>query len=96
MKHTEEQMLIKAKKILKDLNPQYFKDDHLLGVSYKESDEISRPRGKIMNTWVAVIEEPVFKSSEFLIISDETGEPLYIQGKHSIYEISKDDKGNYY
>ena len=97
MNYTQEQMLIKAKKVLQDLQKQYFKEENLLGVSFREKDEVSRPRGKIMDTWVAVIDEPIFEASEFLTISDETGEPLYYQNANMrIHEIKKDDNGNYY
>jgi len=97
MNYTEEQMLIKAKKVLQDLQKQYFKEENLLGVSFREKDKVSRPRGEIINTWVAVVDEPIFDASEFLTISDETGEPLYYQNANMIiHEIQKDDKGNYY
>jgi hypothetical protein len=95
MKYTETQILEKTKKILKDLKQEFYREDNLRKVVFAKKDELARPRGKIIDTWTAVIDAP-FDTSEFLIISDETGEPLYIQGKHSIYEISKDDKGNYY
>lgn len=48
-----------------------------------------------MPCWVAVINEPIFDTSAFLTISDETGEPLYIQNKHITREIEKNSDGNY-
>jgi hypothetical protein len=95
MNYTEKEILEKAIKILNDLNPQVFKVENLKGVSFSKEDNVARPRGKVMDTWVAVIEEPIFDTSIFLTISDETGEPLYIQNKHGIREIEKDNDGNY-
>jgi hypothetical protein len=38
-----------------------------------------------------------FDNIDFLTISDKTGEPLYYQNFNMIvYEIGKDEKGNYY
>lgn len=97
MKHTKQEMLIKATKVLKDLNPQYFKEENLKKITYHENDELSRPKGKIINTWVVIIDEPIFDASEFLTISDDTGEPLYYQNANMIiHEIKKDNNENYY
>ncbi|WP_294292925.1 hypothetical protein [uncultured Chryseobacterium sp.] len=97
MKHTKQEMLIKALKILKDLNPQYFKDENLKKIIYHENDELSRPKGKIANTWVAIVDDPIFDASEFLTISDDTGEPLYYQNANMIiHEIQKDNNVNYF
>jgi hypothetical protein len=95
MKNTEKEILIKAKKILVDLNPQFFKDENLKKVVYHEKDVVARPKGEIIDTWIAVVDEPIFDTSIFLTISDETGEPLYIQNKHIIREIEKDSNGKY-
>ena len=97
MKNTEKEMLELTKKVLSDLQGVYYKEENIKKVVYHENDEVSRPEGRIMNTWVAVIDEPIFETSEFLTISDETGEPLYYQNANMIiHEIKKDDNGNYY
>lgn len=96
MNYTKEKILLKAKKVLKDLNPAYFNEGNISNVVYNEKDEVARPAGKIINTWVVIINEPVFDSLDFLVFSDITGEPLYIQSKHSIHEIKKNNNGNYY
>lgn len=95
MKYTENEMLEKAKKILNDLNPQYFKDEYLKKVVFAKDDDVARPIGKVIPTWTAVIEEPITDSYEFLVISDDTGEPLYIQSKHLVVEIKKDENDVY-
>lgn len=97
MKHTEKEMLERTKKVLSDLHGVYFKEENIIKIVYHENDEVARPSGEIMNTWTGVLNEPLFDASEFLIISDETGEPLYYQNANMIvYEIKKDDNGNYY
>ncbi len=96
MKHTEQEILEKTKKILKDLKGEFYSEQNIKKVVFNPDREISRGKnaGKKMPCWVAVI-DALFDSSEFLTISDETGEPLYIQGKHSVYEIQKDKNGKY-
>lgn len=95
MKNTEEQILVKSKKILKDLNPKYFNENQIEKVSYRYNTDIARPVGKIMNVWVVILNEPITDSIEFLVLSDDTGEPLYIQSKHLIIEIEKNENGEY-
>ncbi len=95
MRYTENEMLEKAKKILKDLNPQYFKDEYLKKIVFSKDDDVARPIGKIMPTWTAVIDEPITDSYEFLVISDDTGEPLYRQSKHLVVEVKKNGDGVY-
>ena len=96
MKHTEEQMLEKAKQVLKDLQKTSYREDNLKKVKFSKSKEVARPEGKKIDSWTAVIDEPVFDRLLFLVISDETGEPLYFQSPHRVSEILKDEKGNYY
>lgn len=98
MKHTEEQMLAKAKKILIDLQGQFYKEKNLKKVIFHQDriPIIGEFEGKEIPCWVAVIDEPVFDTSVFLTISDVTGEPLYIQSSHKIVEIEKDINENYH
>lgn len=96
MKHTEEQMLAKAKQVLKDIQKTSYREENILGISFRENDEIARPRGEKINSWTTSLHEPVFDRALFLVISDETGEPLYFQSPHRVSEILKDEKGNYY
>ncbi|MDM1074384.1 hypothetical protein HX001_18045 [Empedobacter brevis] len=97
MNYTEEQILIKAKKVLTDLQKQYFKEGNIDKIWFEEKDEVARPKEKVIPTWTVSVNEPIFDTSEFLIISDETGEPLYYQNANMrIHEIQKDDNGNYY
>jgi hypothetical protein len=97
MKYKEEEILAKAKKILFDLNGEFYNEKDIEGLRFIKNDIVTRPKKNVLDTWTIFINEPLFGgSSVFLIISDETGEPLYIQGKHSIHEIKKNEQGKYY
>lgn len=95
MIHTEKQIITKAKKILSDLQGDDYREENIENIKYNEKDSIARPKGKIIPAWTVYIREPLFESSIFLLISDETGEPLYIQNKHGIAEIEKNSEGKY-
>lgn len=95
MIHTEEQIMTKAKKVLSDLQGEFYNEKNIEGTRFTEKDKVSIPRGEILSTWTVFIHEPIFDSSIFLIISDKTGEPLYIQNKHGVKEIKKNQTGNY-
>lgn len=96
MNYTEEKILLKAKKVLQDLQGEFYKEENIEGTWFEEKDEVARPLGAIMPAWTVSIHEPIFDTSTFLILSDETGEPLYIQGSWtSISEIEKNSDGNY-
>lgn len=95
MQYNKEKIFEKAKKILTDLNPDFFKVENITKIVFTENDEVIKPVGKTLSTWTVIINEPIFDSSIFLIISDETGEPIYIQNKHTTREIEKDKNGNY-
>lgn len=96
MKHTDEQMLEKAKQVLKDLQKTSYREENFKKIVFTKEDDVARPEGKKIDTWTAVLDEPVFDRLLFLVISDETGEPLYFQSPHRVSEILKDDKGIYY
>lgn len=96
MKHTEEQIMTKAKKVLSDLHGEFYNEKHIEEINFYKDENLSRPRGKIESVWIICIHEPLFGgSSVFLTISDETGEPLYIQNKHDVVEIEKNSEEKY-
>ena len=97
MNYTEQQMLDKAKVIIKDLQGELYKEENIRKVRYDAKRVMSRGKHKDKEhpSWVVVIDDPVFDTTDFLTISDETGEPLYIQSKHAVYEIAKDSEGKY-
>ncbi|WP_296146400.1 hypothetical protein [uncultured Flavobacterium sp.] len=95
MKNTEKQILEKTKKVLKDLKGDYYNEKDIVKVMFHEDDEVARPKGTILNSWVISI-DAIFDNRDFLIISDETGEPLYYQNFNMIIaEIEKNSEGKY-
>jgi hypothetical protein len=95
MKYTEEEMQAKAKKVLKDIQKEYYKEENIAKTWFVKEDPIRGSQDKTQPCWIVSINEPVFDSSIFLTISDETGEPLYIQNKHGIREIENTSEGKY-
>jgi hypothetical protein len=91
MKHSEKEIKDKAKIILDDAGRNYdFKiikalflsDDLMISGQYK---------GKKIPAWTVVIHSTFLfeETSDFLMINDEDGEPLYLQTKHGPYVIKK-------
>jgi hypothetical protein len=97
MIHTKEEILILAHKVMNDLEKQFYQKDAIKGASFKEDEVLMRGprRGEKAPLWTIAMIEPHFETAVFLTISDETGEPLYIQNKHGVAEIEKDAGGNY-
>jgi hypothetical protein len=98
MKHTEQEILETAKKVLQGIFEDLYKESDIEKVFFIEKDELIRGEneGEKHPTWTASIKAP-FDNTDFLTISDETGEPLYYQNFNMIvYEIGKDNEGNYY
>jgi hypothetical protein len=98
MKHTEEQILVIAKKVLQNLEKEYYNEENITKLMFDGKQVLSRGENKDQEhpCWVVCVNEPVFDTSQFLTISDETGEPLYMQVSWSVViEIEKDEDGNY-
>lgn len=76
MKHTKEQIHEKAIKVISDLTDGGYKKENIKNIRFKKEDELLIPKGKIIDTWTISIKS-IFNNIDFLIISDETGEPLY-------------------
>ena len=98
MKHTEKEVLEITKKVLQGYRKERYKESDIEKIFFDKEDEIMRGenKGKKHPTWTAAIKS-LFDNTDFLTISDETGEPLYYQNFNMIvYEIGKDNDGNYY
>ncbi|EHQ43029.1 hypothetical protein [Myroides odoratus] len=96
MKYAKEEILVKAIKILKSLNPDFFKESDIERISFSDKDVEKSISGENIDTWTVIIKESIFDASEFLVISDETGEPLYYQNFNMIIsEIEKKNEGDY-
>lgn len=98
MKHTENEIIIKSKKVLEVLQGEFYEEKNVEGTWYSDDKPPLRgeQKGEVIPLWTVSINEPVFDSTTFLVISDETGEPLYFQTKHKVYEIFKNEEGKYY
>jgi hypothetical protein len=95
MNYTEEQILEKSKKILKDLQKEFYNEVNIENTRFQKDRPIRGNEKKTIPCWITSVDEPIFDTSEFLTISDETGEPLYFQNSHKVIEIEKDKNGNY-
>lgn len=98
MKHTEQEILEIAKKVLEDFRKGRYKEDDIENIYFNPKKELHRgeKKGKPHPIWTIAIKAP-FDNIDFLAISDETGEPLYYQNFNMIvYEIGKDGEGNYF
>lgn len=98
MKHTEQEILKIARKVLEDFRKGRYKEDDIEKVVFNPKKELYRGdnKGKPHPIWTAIIKAP-FDNTDFLAISDETGEPLYYQNFNMIvYEIGNDAEGNYF
>ncbi|MCY0969677.1 hypothetical protein [Chryseobacterium wangxinyae] len=95
MKHTKEQIIARAKEIMKDLDGKYYFEECVDGAFYDENHKIisGKNEGKSYSMWVIRI-IALMDNSDFLTISDETGEPLYYQNFNTfVFDIEKDEKG---
>lgn len=94
MVHTNEEILEISKKIMKDFRKSRYKDSDIESIFFSKEKELYK--GGIHPCWTIAIKAP-FDNTDFLTISDETGEPLYYQNFNMIiYEIGMDSDGNYY
>ncbi|WP_379966947.1 hypothetical protein [Epilithonimonas sp. UC225_85] len=95
MKYTEEQILAKAKEIMKDFRGKYYREECVDGAFYKKNDKMisGKNEGKTFSTWTVGILS-LADNSDFLTISDETGEPLIYQNFNTfIFDVEKDERG---
>lgn len=95
MKHTEEQILAKAKEILKDFRGKYYREECINKLTFKKTDESFKAKEKdIKDSVWSVSINSLAENLDFLIISDDTGEPLYYQNFNTFtFDIEKDERG---
>jgi len=97
MKNTEEEIIEIAKKVMKDFRNEYYTEECIDGLFYKEEQEIisGKNEGKIFSAWVVSVYS-FFDNIDFLCISDDTGEPLYYQNFNTIVlDIEKSPEGKF-
>lgn len=98
MKHTEEQIKKIGIKILQDIEKEYFSESLYSHCFFEPEDKIiyGLNKGKLKPTWTIVVNS-LFDNRDYLIISDDTGEPLYyVNFNLIITEILKNEDGKYY
>ena len=95
MKHTEEQILSKAKKVLKDLDGKYYFDECINDAFFDKGQmsNYGKFKGKKHSTWIIGVKS-LADNEDLLFISDETGEPLYYQNFNTfVFDVEKDERG---
>lgn len=98
MKNTEEEIIKKAKQIIKDFREEYYFEDCMDGVLFKESQKLDygELKGETIPCWTVYV-KAIFDNIDLLFISEETGEPLYYHNFNMIlFGIQKDEDGKYY
>lgn len=95
MNYTEKEIIEKAKQILKDIEGQFYNESIIGTVTYNEKKRILDSENQTLETWTVSINS-LLDNKDFLIISDETGEPIYYQNFNAkIFEVKKDENGIY-
>lgn len=98
MKYTKEQIIKKSELVLKDLEGEYYRENLIEEVIFKENDKISMGpyEGEVKPVWIVFVKS-LFEHSDHLYLSDEDGEPIYLQNFNYIsMEIAKNNEGKYY
>lgn len=95
MKHTEAEILAKGKIVLKDIQGEYYNEKYIEGVRFNPETPVRIPERVVMPLWTVFVREPLFDSSVFLMISDDTAEPLCIRSKYSTVALTKNAEGVY-
>jgi hypothetical protein len=96
MIHTEKQIIEKGNKVLNDLFGSSYMGEKVDKAFYNPEEQLLRGGPGNIAAWKLVVTEPVTDSFLFITVADDTGEPRYIQGKHTVSVIKKDAAGNYY
>jgi hypothetical protein len=80
------------------LQEYYFEDcvDEELREPTIELIDCGKFVGREISVWTVAINS-IFGNHDFLMISDETGEPVYFQNFNSfVFDVEKNDEGNYF
>ncbi len=98
MKYTEQLIKDKADQIMKDLDGKFYFTGCVVDALFKENEIVfaAKLKGKKHPVWTVAI-KAIFDRLDFLIISDETGEPLYYMNFNTLtFDIEKDKDGKYF
>jgi hypothetical protein len=97
MNYNENSILKKTIELLKELGSSE-EDYKPQKAVFEEKEILARGEGKgeVHPCWIVMIDDTsFFNTIDFITFSDETGEPLYIQTKHSIFLICKNESAKY-
>ncbi|NHN25543.1 hypothetical protein FIA58_007625 [Flavobacterium jejuense] len=95
MKHTKEQIIEKAKNIMKDLDGKFYFEDCIIDAFFSKDkvSNYSKYAGKKHSSWIIGI-KAIADNEDLLFISDETGEPIYYMNFNTkVFDIENDQKG---
>jgi|GEM_PF-4003079 len=96
MKHTEKDILDKAKIVIEEACTHVGYQMGRVIFHEKERVHYGKYKGQILSTWVVTIEVisvlgKDYDTDDFITINDEDGEPLHYQTKHQTFEFEKTD-----
>lgn len=97
-KHSKEQILEKARQVMKDLRTQYYSDTCVDDAIFTADKVLfsGAHEDKTLPVWTVTINS-LFDNLDFLHISDETNEPLCYQNFNTLtFDIQKNTEGKYY
>lgn len=96
MIQTREKILEKAQMIMKDLQGKWYKETCVRKINFHKKSEAFDPQELTNDVWVISLNS-IFDKIDFLTISDETGEPIFIRHfSYQVQEIKRDSNGKYY
>lgn len=97
MKYIEKEIFEIAKKVITDLNPNALKYEKIEDIIFNNEKKLIAgvKAGELHPCWTVLI-LTIGDNTNFLVISDDTGEPLYYQNFNmDVFEIEKAD-GKYF
>jgi hypothetical protein len=98
MTHTEEEIITKAKQIVKDFRGEFYFEDCTDGAVFSKEEEIreGKFKGKTLSIWTVHVKS-IFDNFDHLYISDATGEPILYQNFNMfMFDIEKDENNKYF
>lgn len=97
MKHTEAEITQIATKVLKDIDGPYYREKCIEKVWFEKEEVLLKgtDEGQKHPCWTIAV-NAIFNNTDYLIISDESGEPLFYSNFNYITtEVIKKQDGSY-
>lgn len=93
---TKEKILEKTHMIMKDLQGKRYKETCVRKINFHKKNDTLHSQELTSDVWVISLNS-IFDKIDFLTVSDETGEPVFIRRfSYQVQEIKKDSNGKYY